>query len=59
MGSNQHSRTLKVAPIGSQKKLYFIVPRNSAAEAQRFVEFLRSPQGVKALRETEILPDAE
>jgi phosphate transport system substrate-binding protein len=41
------------------KKLYFIVPRNSTAEAQRFVDFLRSPQGVKALRETKTLPGAE
>ncbi len=41
------------------KKLYIIVPRNGAPEAQRFVDFLRSPQGVKALRETETLPDAE
>ena len=41
------------------KNLYFIVPRDSSAEAQRFVDFLRSPQGVKALRETETLPDAE
>ena len=42
-----------------EKKLYFVVPRNSAPEGRRFVEFLRSPQGVKALREAEILPDAE
>ncbi len=41
------------------KNLYFIVRRDSTAEAQRFVEFLRSPQGVKALRETETLPGAE
>ena len=41
------------------KKLYIIVPRNGAPEAQRFVEFLRSPQGAKALRATETLPDAE
>jgi ABC-type molybdate transport system substrate-binding protein len=41
------------------KKLYIIVPRDSTPEAQRFVDFLRSPQGVKALRETETLPDAE
>ena len=41
------------------KKLYFIVPRDSTPEAQRFVEFLRSPQGVKALRATETLPDVE
>jgi phosphate transport system substrate-binding protein len=41
------------------KKLYFIVRRNSTPEAQRFVDFLRSPQGVKALRETETLLDVE
>ena len=41
------------------KHLYFIVPRTSSAEAQRFMEFLRSARGVKALRETEILPGAE
>jgi phosphate transport system substrate-binding protein len=41
------------------KKLYFIVPRESTPEARQFVDFLRSPQGVKALRETEILLDAE
>jgi phosphate transport system substrate-binding protein len=41
------------------KKLYFIVRRDSAAEAQRFVDFLQSPQGVKALREAETLPGAE
>lgn len=41
------------------KKLYLIVPRNSSAEAQRFVDFLQSPQGVSALRETEALPDIE
>ena len=35
------------------KHLYFIVPRASSAEA------LRSARGVKALRETETLPDAE
>jgi phosphate transport system substrate-binding protein len=41
------------------KKLYIIVSRNSAPVAQRFVHFLRSPQGVKALRETETLPGVE
>ena len=41
------------------KHLYFIVPRASSAEAQQFMEFLRSVRGVKALRETETLPDAE
>ena len=41
------------------KHLYFIVPRASSTEAQQFMEFLRSARGVKALRETETLPDAE
>ena len=41
------------------KHLYFIVPRASSAEAQRFMEFMRSARGVTALRETEILPGAE
>ena len=41
------------------KELYFIVPRNSTPEAKRFVEYLRSPQGVKRLRETETLLGAE
>ena len=41
------------------KHLYFIVPRASSAEAQQFLDFLQSPRGVKALRETETLPGAE
>jgi phosphate transport system substrate-binding protein len=41
------------------KDLYFIVPRASSAEAQQFLNFLQSPRGVKALRETETLPGAE
>jgi len=41
------------------KKLCLIVPRNSAPQAQRFVDFLRSPPGMKALREAETLPDVE
>jgi phosphate transport system substrate-binding protein len=41
------------------KKLYFIVPRNSAPQAQRFVDFLRSPPGMKALREAETLPGVD
>jgi phosphate transport system substrate-binding protein len=41
------------------KHLYFVGARASSAEAQRFMDFLRSPQGLKALRETEILPVAE
>ena len=41
------------------KRLYFIVHSNGTPDAQRFVDFLRSPQGVKALRATETLPGAE
>jgi len=35
------------------KKLHFIVRANVSPEVARFVEFLRSPQGEKALRELE------
>jgi phosphate transport system substrate-binding protein len=41
------------------KHLYFIVPRASSAEAQRFMDFLQSPQGIKVLRASETLPVAE
>ena len=41
------------------KKLYFMVRLDSTAEAQQFVDFLQSPQGLKALREAEILPGEE
>jgi phosphate transport system substrate-binding protein len=41
------------------KKMYFIVRTKSPPEAQRFVDFLRSPQGMKALRETKTLLGAE
>jgi phosphate transport system substrate-binding protein len=41
------------------KKLIFVVRSNGSADARRFIDFLRSPQGVKALRDTEILPGAE
>lgn len=41
------------------KQLHFIVPGASSDEAQLFMDFLRSPPGLKALRETEILPDAD
>lgn len=41
------------------KKLYFIVRAKGGAEAQRFVDFLRSPQGVKALRATDTLLGTE
>ena len=41
------------------KKLYFLTRPNGTPEAGRFIDFLRSPQGVKALRAAEILPDRE
>ncbi len=41
------------------KKLYVIVRATGGPEARRFADFLRSPPGVKALRETETLPGAE
>ena len=41
------------------KTLHFVVPRASSAEARLFMDFLRSPPGLKALRETETLPDAD
>ena len=41
------------------KKLHFVVSRASSAEVPLFMDFLRSPPGLKALRETEILPDPE
>jgi phosphate transport system substrate-binding protein len=41
------------------KKLYVVVPPRRSVETQQFVDFLRSPQGVKALRDTETLLDAE
>jgi phosphate transport system substrate-binding protein len=41
------------------KKLYFIVKTNGNPDARRFMEFLRSPQELKVLREAEILPDVE
>lgn len=41
------------------KNLYFVVPRDSSAEVGRFMEFLRSPQGLKVLRDAEVLPVAE
>ena len=41
------------------KSLYFVIRSKDAAQAQRFVDYLRSPQGVQALRETETLPGIE
>ncbi len=39
------------------KKLYFALGSKSAPGAERFVSFLQSPPGVKALRAAAILPD--
>ena len=39
------------------KKLYFIAGAKSGPEISRFVEFLRSPPGLKALREAAVLPE--
>ncbi len=41
------------------KNFYFIVRLPGVAEASQFVDFLRSPKGVAALRETETLPVGE
>ena len=41
------------------KKLYVIVRANGRSDARRFVDFLRSPPGVKALRAAEALLDPE
>jgi phosphate transport system substrate-binding protein len=41
------------------KKLYFFVRANGSPETQRFVDFLRSSPGVKALRAAETLPGSE
>ena len=41
------------------KNLYFIIRTNSSPATQRFVEFLKSPQGVAALRATATLPGAQ
>ncbi len=41
-----------------ENKLYFIVRTKSAPDTQSFMNYLRSPPGVKALREFAILPGA-
>jgi phosphate transport system substrate-binding protein len=41
------------------KHLYFIVRSNDVPLAQKFITFLNSPQGEKALRETGTLPGGE
>jgi len=41
------------------KKLYFLTKSNGRPDASRFIEFLQSPRGLKALREVEVLPDTK
>lgn len=41
------------------KKLYFVVRAKVSPNAQRFMDFLRSPPGVKALRDADTLPGTE
>lgn len=41
------------------KKFYFILGSNSAPSARRFVSYLQSPPGLKALRVTDTLPTNE
>jgi phosphate transport system substrate-binding protein len=41
------------------KKFYFIVSSKNAAAMQKFVAFLQSPQGARALRAVAVLPDSE
>jgi phosphate transport system substrate-binding protein len=67
-------RDLRVVPFGDlkpslaalesgdfpfAKKLYFVVRTNAAPGVQRFMDFLRSPQGIKALRDADTLPSVE
>lgn len=40
------------------KKLYFVIRIADRPETGRFMDFLRSPAGVKVLREAEVLPEA-
>ncbi len=39
------------------KKFYFVIGGKSAPETQQFVAFLRSPEGLKALRAAMVIPD--
>lgn len=40
------------------KKLYFVVKGAGSPDAGRFIDFVRSSEGMKVLRETEVLPEA-
>jgi len=41
------------------KRLYVLIRSNGSPENRRFIEFLRSPQGMRSLRAAEALLDAE
>lgn len=41
------------------KKLYFVMRSGGSADVKRFVDFVRSADGVKVLREAEVLPEAQ
>lgn len=41
------------------KTLYFIVRGNDRPEIERFIAFMRSPEGLKILREAEVLPETQ
>lgn len=41
------------------KKLYFIVRSTGSSETERFMTFVRSPEGLKILREAEVLPETQ
>ena len=41
------------------KKLYFIMRSGGSEGVRRFVDFVRSADGVKVLREAEVLPEAQ
>lgn len=41
------------------KKLYVVARAANVADVARFMEFLRSPEGLKLLREAEVLPEAQ
>lgn len=41
------------------KKLYFVAHASESADVRKFIDFLQSPQGMKALRDAETLPSAE
>ena len=49
--------TLESGAYRFEKKLYFALGDKSTPEARKFIAFLTSPQGLKALRAAAVLPD--